>query len=486
IEWGATLPAILAAPPDAENVGEAWQAQWEDRLDKLSFPLEKWISKKTRGDYWRHGSVKFSADRFNCPVLSIGGWSDRYSNSVMALAILKPDLCWGVVGPWGHHYPDQGEPGPAVNFQKMALEWWDHWLMGSGDEPFPWPKLQLWRREFDPPQDRLTARHGEWISISSASPRSATHLYLGRGSLELEGQGIDSSLSVPFNLQHGTQAGDTGYFGRVGGLPLDQADDDQRALCFQSAPLVEAISLIGCAELDVLVARTTNEGQLVCRICDVSPDGRSNLVTRTILNLQLDETLDGSTQFKPEVPQRYSIKFPSTAYRFKPTNRIRLAIGSSYWPLVWPPSEPTELKVTTANAKLILPNANTHPVQPIFDMVPFDAGAPVTLQRTNASTEDGRLTASWQQAPTQTKLDEIGVSLLVETSMTYQVELSDPAKAQCEAVYQLQIHKFDTQIDIESKATIAVEAGKFVGENSLSIVQDQRPILDRLHKLIYF
>ena len=123
MEWGATLPAILACPPDSATLGNEWWDIWQARLAQTAFPFEHWVKNNQRGGYWRHGSIRFQADRLTCPILAIGGWSDRYSNSVMRLACARPDICKGIVGPWGHHYPDRGEPGPAMNFQKIALMW---------------------------------------------------------------------------------------------------------------------------------------------------------------------------------------------------------------------------------------------------------------------------------------------------------------------------------------------------------------------------
>ena len=47
-EWGATLPAILAAPPTS-NVGSDWMERWQERLDALTFPVEAWVREETRG-----------------------------------------------------------------------------------------------------------------------------------------------------------------------------------------------------------------------------------------------------------------------------------------------------------------------------------------------------------------------------------------------------------------------------------------------------
>ena len=83
-EWGATLPAILGAPPTS-NVGSDWKALWKARLEDLTFPVEAWVREEARGTYWPHGSVIHQAERLSQPVLAVGGWSDRYSNSVMSL-----------------------------------------------------------------------------------------------------------------------------------------------------------------------------------------------------------------------------------------------------------------------------------------------------------------------------------------------------------------------------------------------------------------
>ncbi|HUS54776.1 MAG TPA: hypothetical protein VMY41_12330 [Thermohalobaculum sp.] len=31
----------------------------------------------------------------------------------------------GIVGPWGHKYPHQGMPGPAIGFMQESKRWWD-------------------------------------------------------------------------------------------------------------------------------------------------------------------------------------------------------------------------------------------------------------------------------------------------------------------------------------------------------------------------
>ncbi len=458
LEWGATLPAILAAPPDKATVGEGWRELWRVRLEALTFPHEEWLEQTTRGEYWRHGSVRFATARLSCPILAIGGWSDRYSNSVMPLVQARPDLCWGIVGPWGHHYPDHGEPRPAKSFQDVSLEWWSHWLKpGSGD--LGWPKLRLWRRQFDPPQDRLEERDGAWIALEEPAEASPCLLHLGDGTLGAEAYDAAELIEVPFDIRHGACAGDTGYFGRVGGLPLDQTPDDDRALCFDSEPLNGEVTLVGAATLAIDVVVKEMPAQLVCRLCDVAPDGRSNKVTRTVLNLELDETLDAARPFTPGRPARYRITFPTTAYRFLPGHRIRLALATSYWPLVWPTPGAADLRVSTDRAVLSLPgqpgdavevNAPFPEPRDLPERRSWTIDAPDPLQR-ETSEDGGGLRMSWRQPPVTLRFEPFDLDYTYRTSADYIVPSIDRSDVICEMRHEIEIRRPDGVATIDSR-----------------------------------
>jgi putative CocE/NonD family hydrolase len=447
-EWGASLPAILAAPPDAATVGPGWRAMWEDRLDALAFPLDAWIRNRVRGAYWRHGSVQTDPARLSCPILAIGGWSDRYSNSVMRLVAARPDLCRGIVGPWGHHYPDQGEPGPAAGFQEIALAWWDHWLR---DGPAPdGPALHLWRRENDPSTDRLIRRNGAWIAVDDPGDAVGTRFHLTGTGLQAD-PALAEARAVPYDPAHGTCAGDTGYFGRFGGLPPDQAADDARALVFDSPPLDAPLDLVGQAELTCDLRRARRAGQLVARLCEVTPDGRSHLVTRGLVALAAGAGLDDTAPFEPGAPVTVRLRFPTTAYRFALGNRIRLALAGSYWPLVWPEIGDAGLTLSTGDATLTLPRpkvirapdrplppARTHPASPTWESV--SAGP---LRR---DTAPGR--SAWHLPRATMTYPDIAVALSVETRMTC-TRAGDDGFA-CTVDHRIEVARPDGLADIHS------------------------------------
>jgi len=492
-EWGTALPVILGAPPDASNVGDQWKQQWLERLQGLAFPLDNWIRHNVRGEYWRNGSLTFNANNLSCPVLSIGGWSDRYSNSVMKLSEKRPDICWGIVGPWGHHYPDHGQPGPAIGFQQLALEWWDYWLKRHNRKTPEWPALRLWRREFDLPSDRLFQRNGIWIETQDHKPIKSKTLFLKPYCLTDSASSSNALLQIPNDLHHGECSGDTGYFGRVGGLPLEQSTDDRRTVCFDSEPLEKHLDLIGHAELNCDIIRNRQQAQLVCRLCEVAPDGRSNLVTRQVLNLALDEALDDIRPFVSNKPSRYRIRLPSTAYRFSEGNRIRLCLGTSYWPLAWPASEPASMRIKLQDANLSL---TTMPYQSGLSTPfavpeklpatqPWQIRSKGQLNRNPFYRSDRVLESSWSQPAITIRFEDIDIGIAISTTARYRADTGSSRTFACEFNHEINIIRADGTARIQNSLTAQSSKAGMQIDSSLSAYWNCEKIFNRIWRFDY-
>ena len=349
-----------------------------------------------------------------------------------------------------------------MGFQDLALAWWDSWLKGDAPAGPGWPRLRLWRREFDPPQDRLDARSGGWIEIARPESPRLLRLHPCVESLAERPSPRQERRSVPFDLSHGACAGDTGYFGRPGGLPLDQTAEDARSLAFDSAPLQEPVDIVGAPVFAADIVRDLSDAQIICRLCDVAPDGRSNLVTRAVLNLALDEALDGLAPFRPGAPQRISIAMPAAAYRFARGHRVRLAIGASYWPLVWPVRADPRLQLLTGEASLDLPMPPASAVA-ISDPFPepkalparprWRAAAGGPPERLATCESDGLLVSSWRQPRTSVQLLDIGVGVSTGTRAEFSVPVGDPAGALCRMEHDLDIERPDGRAEIRSGVT---------------------------------
>ncbi len=472
-EWGATLPAILAAPP-TPNVGPNWRQLWQDRLDQLTYPVKAWVEKEGPGAYWNWGSVTHQAERLSSPILAVGGWSDRYSNSVMSLTTARPDIVWGVVGPWGHHYPDHGHPGPAIGFQDLALAWWDHWLKAA-NAISDWPRMRVWLREYDPPQDALSKRRGFWIE--SAEPSICTRPWpIDLGGPECRALSGNAPWQIPFNLLVGNASGDTGYFGRYGGLPLEQSEDDARSLTFETAPLSEECVVYGAAELTLAVSSHEQSGQITARLCDVAPNGEASLITRTIQNLALSPEATGRSESGTQGLSETTLTFPTTAYRLQTGHRLRIALSLSYWPLIWPSASPHTVQISSGRLQLPLLQGDPTPMREAFATamdLPFQktfraVHAPDLVRHSTMDPGGGR-TEGWHQPYTAIQYDETGTTFGYETSADFRIEAETPESAEARFHHRAVYQRPDGTAEIESLLTATADATNYFIEGRLTV-----------------
>lgn len=349
LSWATTMLAYNARPPDPQVVGDRWRAAWLERMEKSPPFIEKWVSHQRRDAYWKHGSVCEDYSAIECPVYMVGGWADGYRNAILRFLQGYAGPCRGLIGPWGHQYPHEGVPGPAIGFLQEAVRWWDHWLKGIDTGIMDEPKLRLWVQEAVEPRSFHAVRPGRWVSEPSwPSPNTTERrVWLGAGTLD----GVDSGSPAETAHQwRGAQAAgvDAGPFCGWGGpadSPPDQRTDDGLSLCFTSLPVSDRMEIVGSPVLHVRLAADRPRALIVVRLCDVWPDGRSTLITRGLLNLAHRDSHECPEPLEQGTRYRVSVSLDTIAYAVPAGHRLRLAVSPTYWPWAWPSSEPVILTV---------------------------------------------------------------------------------------------------------------------------------------------
>ena len=486
IEWGATLPAILALPPAPESDPDGWRERWFERLEQIEFPLFNWIEHETRDAYWRHGSVCETPGSFDCPVLAIGGWADRYSNTVMNLLADNPASSWGIIGPWGHHYPDHGTPGPALGFQQEALRWWDHWLRGVDNGVQVEPRLRAWCGAFQSPADFVAQRNGQWLEIEHWPPQAGE----SSASLELKpGFGLaraeNGFVDLPVDLRVGLAAGDTGYFGRPGGLPLEQTADDARCLVLDSDPLVTDQLLIGQAFIDLRLRVKQLPAQLVVRINDVAPDGQVMRIACRVLNLALDSDDQPLAEDTARGERQLCLSLPNAAHRFAAGHRIRIALSSSYWPLIWPASIDAGCEVNPGSLELrlpIVPGSHVPDASPFTDSAvapPFDAVSINSRIRRGIETEGPDLVNWWRQPLTMTVHPAAGLEFGAESSAEHRIDVDDPLSADSRFEHRLVALHGERRFETLGTARVRCDRHYYHVTGSLRVFENGQAIFAR-------
>ena len=355
--WGTIMLAFQSRPPDPALVGEGWRQQWIERLDHMPFWPALWLKHQRRDSYWQHGSVCEDFSAITCPVFAIGGWADSYTNAVPRLleGLSVPRL--GLIGPWAHIYPQDGVPGPAVDFLGEATRWWDHWLKGRDTGIMTGPMLRAFVEDWQPPATTQPISPGRFVAEAAWPSTSMAEqvLHFAPGQLVAENQAGHGTLSIRSPLWTGTGGGEWMGTGVAGDRPADQRWDDGLSLVFDTAPLDEAVEVLGNPAVDLVLASDHPQAQLAVRLCDVAPDGSSRRISYGVLNLTHRDGSATPKPLEPGVPTQVRLLLKMCGYRFAPGHRVRLAVSTSYWPLLWPARDPATLTIDVAQSRLTLP-----------------------------------------------------------------------------------------------------------------------------------
>ena len=355
--WGSIMLAYQARPLDPEIVGAGWRERWLERIGMIPFFPALWLAHQRYDDYWKHGSVCEDFSAIQCPVLTVGGWADAYTNAVPRLlqGLKVPRL--GIIGPWAHLYPQDGVPGPAIGFLQESVRWWDHWLNGRDSGVMREPMLRAYIEDYVPPEGTRTTMPGRWVgeaTYPSPDIRSRTlHLRSDRSLGDRAGEPAEFAIRSP--QSHGKASGEWMGAGVVGEHPTDQRLDDGGALVFETPALEESVTVLGAPVLRLDVAADAPVAQLAVRLSDAAPDGRATRVSYQVLNLTHRAGDERPAPLEPGRRYVVRVKLNDCGHRFARGHRIRLSIGTAYWPIVWPAPYPATLTIRTDGSALELP-----------------------------------------------------------------------------------------------------------------------------------
>jgi len=356
-EWAFVMFPAMARPPDPALVGDGWRDMWQLRLDAMQPWLIPWVEHQRRDAYWKHASVCEDFSEIEVPVYAIGGWADTYSNPVLRLMAGLEAPRKGLIGPWGHQYMHQAVPGPKMGFMDEALRWWDHWLKGEDTGLMDEPAFRLWVQDSIQPSACHQERPGYWaIESGWPSPNiEAVTLHLNDKTLD-QAAGTEVCVAVCSPQTTGQCTPFLGSGGEGNSEdPPDQSADDATSACFDGEVLEQAFTILGAPVVTVDVA-SDQENAFVCvRLNEVLPGGESLQITYGILNLthlnghELPELL--------EPGKRYTVRVQlnDIGHTFAAGSRIRIAISTAFWPIVWPSPRPVTLSLFTGASTLCLP-----------------------------------------------------------------------------------------------------------------------------------
>lgn len=322
------------------------EAYFQNRFDQEPW-LFTWLRQQQDGDFWRKESTQLKPP-LEVPAYLIGGLLDGYRDFVMDVSQTSKAPVIAEIGPWNHAWPEYGEPGPNYEWRQRALRWWDYWLKDIDNGILDEPRWTVFMRTGHPPATDLPTVPGYWRCDKQGPNSSTPHRFYPQTAQQLgrAASTQEAAQTLPYRAGAGMAAG--GWWGEQTG---DMAADDAHSLVYDSAPLTEAMEIMGMPKVLLRVAADAPFYQWSVRLEDVAPDGKVALVSGAIINPSQRVSRLEPQALIPGVPTALSTSIHFTTWRFKPGHRIRLAVSNAQFPMIWPSP--------TAGSTSLFPGENT-------------------------------------------------------------------------------------------------------------------------------
>jgi uncharacterized protein len=459
--WGTSFKGRMAGPPDPNIAGPNWEALWRQRLEATPAIVETWTRHQRYDAYWKRGSVAVDYGAIKCPVYVVDGWGDPYSNIIgRLLAHLKVPRK-GLLGPWGHVFPNIATP-LGLDWPYEEVRWWQQWLAGIDtgimDEPmlrvhmmyqtdseaFPDEVPGRWVAENTWPSPRIVDKPFYFAESGRLAPKAGAH-----GHVKYVGDKV-VGLTKP-----------QWVYGRP--TELEQTLDDKKSLLFDSEPLDADVEILGYPTVKCRVSADVPIAKLAVRLTEVTPDGKSWLVTYNLLNLTRRNSLEDPSPLQPGEFYDVDVPLYMIAHRFKKGSRIRVAISENLWPLIWPSPRIATLDIALGTSRIELPVRPVPHVEAPFTIPVLHAGPTNAPNRTEIPTPDanGRIVYNHAPPPTSDTLAEIGTTVTQGNNQIMEITEGDANSCRWRLDHQTGWKRGDWDCTIQFGAELTATADEF-------------------------
>ncbi|MGZ9276169.1 MAG: CocE/NonD family hydrolase, partial [Candidatus Limnocylindrales bacterium] len=362
-QYAVSQVAMNAMPPEASFRGAAWRDEWRARLDATPPWLFAWLGHQTDGPYWRQGSLTPDYDAIEAAIFNIGGWQDSYVDPAFRMQARCTAPSHTLIGNWVHSWPHDATPGPNLDELHEIARFFDRHLRGIDNGWEAEPPIVWFEHEFAPPEPFPASMPGRWRA-AVAYPHPATSIRTWRfGAGTLDGDTAETATGGVDVFRHRPTTGTRGPLswgagGPPNGLARDLRGDEDAGPTYTSAPLADALAVLGVPEVVVHVSVDAPVATLSVRLSDVAPDGTVALVSAGVLNLTHRRSHAAPEALVPGVIEEVRVPLRTAGYRWRPGHRVRVAIASSLWPVLWPSPYPATFRLdrgTGTPSRLELP-----------------------------------------------------------------------------------------------------------------------------------
>jgi putative CocE/NonD family hydrolase len=491
--WAFVMFPAMARPPDPALVGDTWRDMWMQRLEADTPWVLDWIKHQHRDGYWKHGSVCEDFSSIQVPVYAIGGWADPYSNPVPRVLAGLNVPRKGLIGPWGHQYMHQAAPGPRIGFMDEALRWWDYWLKDIDNGIMQEPQYRVWVQDSVRPDACHKERPGYWASEPCWPSENIVEetLYLNAQGLSPQ-QGSETRVTVNSPQTTGQC---TPFFGSMGAGepqdPLDQRTDDAASICFDGEILEQDFAILGAPVVSLELASDQPNAFVCVRLNELLASGESLQISYGLLNLTHRNSHQHIELLEPGKRYRVPVTLNHIAHTFAAGSRIRIAISTTFWPVVWPSPKTVNLSLFTAQSRLTLPvrapraedselvNLAAPKQCEVYPRTLLKDAEPLIVQFTSDLT-NGLQTFTYASDSGQVRLEQNGWTFSSKTENRYSIHADEPNSAVID-LRATETYAREGQFDvrIEARQIMTSDEKTFHIEATIEAFENGGPVFSR-------
>jgi predicted acyl esterase len=485
--WGGTMLSYSSRPPDPELVGERWREMWMERLENLPFFAAQWLRHPHRDAYWKHGSVCEDFSPIEAAVLAVGGWNDAYSNAVPRLLRGLRSPTRAIIGPWLHKYPHFAVPEPRIGFLQEALRWWDFWLKGEVTRVLRDPAIRYYVIDAYRPQGLPKVLAGRWVADGAWPPPNAElhTLHLTPEGLR-EKPGSETTLTIASPPTTGLDGGEYCPIWLGPDFPGDQARDDAGSLTFDSGVLGEAIDIVGKPAVDLEVSVDRRVAFVALRLNDVWPDGGITRITYHLFNMTHRDGHEHPAPLEPGKRYRVRIGLDDIAWHMPQGHKLRLAISTQYWPMMWPAPEPVTLTMFTGKSRLEVPIRRAPAGEAPLEMPPAET-APPLRQEELRSPSHSREVSEDAGTVTLTIVDDFGKYRNLEHGLvtgsvgreTHSIRPDDASSARMTTHWTQELERDNWRVRTEAFSEMTSTATEFRLKARIEAYEDEKRVFEK-------
>lgn len=311
--------------------------------------LDEWFRHPTYDDYWAAEDCTAHFGKMDVPCFTIGSWYDFMNQGSIASFIGREHeggprsrgKQWLLIGPWLHGRSNKGTKNGELDYPANAvwetdahmLRWFDHWLKGiengvTGDPKVRWYAMGA--------VGEAGAPGNEWREAADFPPAAEmTPMFLQEGG-ELKPEPTTkagSSTSYVSDPRHPMQIPAGGF---PGAKDARAFEEQAEVRTFTTDPLGEAVEWTGRVQAELYLSSTAKDTDVIVRVSDVYPDGRSILIIDYPQRVRYREGFDREVLMEPG--KVYPVKFPVgwISQIFARGHRIRVTVASTGAPYYEP------------------------------------------------------------------------------------------------------------------------------------------------------